>query len=205
MRRGGGRLGQRCAVNGVVLDLLECCGEVVRVAADLCAALIRAVLARARDRHLDECRRNRRDDRRCDEPDDTAVVVVIAGTPTAEDRRPLGDARGIGDDGRHRRRDGRDEDIAVLDVRELMSEHARDFIVVERSHQSRRDSNRRVRRVASRRERVRRILVDDVDARHRKPRPPREFLHEPVELGCALTVDLLRVIHAEHHAVGEPV
>ena len=93
----------------------------------------------------------------------------------------------------------------MLDVRELMSEHARDLVVVEHTHQSRRDRNCRIRRVSSRRKRVWRILIDDVDARHRKPRTSREFLHEAVELGCTLTVNLLRIIHAEHHAVGEPV
>ena len=40
------RFWEWCAVHGIVLDLFECRCEVVRVAADLRAALIRTVLAR---------------------------------------------------------------------------------------------------------------------------------------------------------------
>ena len=198
------RLRKRCAVHGIVLDLFECRCEVVRVAADLCATLIRAVLARARDRHLDERRRNRGDDRRCDHSDDAAAVVV-ARASCAEDRRKLGNVCRIRDDGRHRRGDGRNEDVTMLDVRQLMPEHARDLVVVEDAHQPRRNGDSRMGRIAPRRECVRRVLVDDVDARHRESRIPREFLDQAVELRCTRTVDLLCIIHAQHHAVGEPV
>ena len=93
----------------------------------------------------------------------------------------------------------------MLYVRELMTEYARDFVVVERTHESRRHSDRRVRGIAPRRECVRRILVDDVDARHWEPCTLRKLLNESIELRSTRTIHLACMIHAEHHTIGEPV
>ena len=191
-------------MHGIVLDLLECRGKIVRIAADLRAALVRAILARTRDRHLDERRCNRRNDCRRDEADDAAAVIVTRAA-SAEDRRPLGNVCSVGNNGRHRRRNGRDQNIAVLHVRELMTEHARDLIVVERAHKPRCHSDCCIRRIAPRRKSIRCILIDHVDTRHRKLRTPCEFFNQSIELGRAFAINLLRIVHTQYHAVGEPV
>ena len=93
----------------------------------------------------------------------------------------------------------------MLDMRELVPEHARNLVVIECAHQPRCHGDCCIGGVAPRRKGIRCILVNDVDARHWKPRTSREFLHKAVKFRRALTVNLLCIIHAEHHAVREPV
>jgi len=60
-------------------------------------------------------------------------------------------------------------------------------------------------RAAAGREGVRLVLVDDVDPRHRQAGALGELLDDAVELGRLVRSDLLRVGHAQDHAVAVPV
>jgi hypothetical protein len=62
-----------------------------------------------------------------------------------------------------------------------------------------------VRRIAAGSEGIRLRLVDQIHARHRQLRPPRQLPDHIVKIGQAGFIDFLRVVHAQHHLVGKPV
>src|SRR3954449_8384025 len=55
----------------------------------------------------------------------------VVGTAAAEQRGEHRQVREVGDDGRHRAGDGADEDVAVVDVRELVGQHRAQLAAVE--------------------------------------------------------------------------
>ena len=48
-------------------------------------------------------------------------------------------------------------------------------------------------------------FVDQIDARHGQSGALRQFVHDVVELRCTRRIDFLRLVHAQHDLVGEPV
>ena len=110
------------------LEGLERIGERLAVADQGGAGGIREVLALPRDGQLQDHRRDRRDDDRRQRAEHAERVVAVVGA-AAEDHPELQD---VGD-GRDRRGDHRgdraDEDVAVLDVGELVREHGADLIL----------------------------------------------------------------------------
>ena len=77
--------------------------------------------------------------------------------------------------------DGAQQDVAVVDVRQLVGDHAFELDPVHLLEQARGHRDRRVLGVAPGGEGVRRRVVDDVDARLREPAGDAQALDEVVE------------------------
>ena len=100
------------------LDLAQRADESVRTAGNRRAAGVGVELAGARDRRLNQHRRNRRQDDRRDQRERVgALAVVAAVAAAAEEHR---EARNHHDRGGQRRRHRADQDVAMLDVRQLV-------------------------------------------------------------------------------------
>ena len=111
------------------------------------------------------------------------VVVVAAAAPAGpehEAQEEVGEQR---DDPDHRDRERHHEDVVVADVAQLVREHAFELDPVHLLEQPGGDRDRRVLRVAAGRERVRRGIVDDVEARLRQPARDAQPLDEVVIAG----------------------
>ena len=104
-----------------------------------------------------------------------------------------------------RRGDGHGERVAVLHVRQLVGQDARQLLLGEHAEEARGRRDRGVLRVAAGGEGVRLCAVDDVDARHRHGRPSRELLDDGVKARRGGAVRRLRPVHGQHHLVGVPV
>ena len=103
---------------GVTLHFRQRIGERVRVAADLGAAAVGLEFARARNRHLDQHRRDRRQNHH-DQPDDRIGALAVAAP--AEQKAELGDG---GDRPGHGGGYGGNQDVAMLHMRQLVRHHA---------------------------------------------------------------------------------
>ena len=178
----------------VVPQLLERGDQPRRIARQQHARHVGLVLTPAADRQL----HHRRDDRRAapaGEPEDredraerTGVVVVVAvaasAAPEHEAEEEVGQQR---DDADHRHREGHHERVVVLDVAQLVGEHAFELDPVHLLEQPGGHRDRRVLRVASGGERVGRGVVDHVEPRLRKPGRDAEPLDEVVVAGVRLS------------------
>ncbi|MNN35823.1 hypothetical protein D3C81_1496870 [compost metagenome] len=184
----------------IAVDLVQRAGQRLRVAADLGTAAVGLELARTRDRHLDQRGRQRRQDRHCDAGDGIGAVAVLVAA--AEEHRHVGQRR---DRAGHGRGDGRGQDVAMAHVRQLMRHHAAQLALGQHAQDAGGRRHRGVFRVAAGGEGVRRVFIDQVDARHRQVGALRQLLHHAVELRRGTGVDFLRVVHAQDHLVREPV
>jgi len=95
--------------------------------------------------------------------------------------------------------------VAILHVRELVRQNALELFLVEDPHDALGHGHDRVLRVATGRERVRRLARDQVDARHRDAGARGQTVHDRVESGRRRLLDWLRPISGEHHLVREPI
>ena len=128
-------------------------------------------LAAAADRRLHHLGDDRGEDQQgeADERQRVAPAVVVAVAArrarrsTTSSGSPMSVSSAIGADQRDGER--RHEDVVVADVRQLVGEDAFELDAVHLLEQPGRDRDRRVLRVASGGERVRRRVVDDVDPR----------------------------------------
>jgi hypothetical protein len=123
----------------------------------------------------------------------------------AEEQRELEDVRDRRDRPGHHRRDRRNEDVAVLDVRELVREHAPDLVGRQVLQQPLRHRDRSVLRVPAGREGVRLLGRDQEQPRPRDPRPLREVLHDPLELRHRAGLERLCPARLQREPVREPV
>ena len=105
----------------------------------------------------------------------------------------------------HGHRQGRHEDVVVLDVAELVGEDPFELDSVHLLEQPCRYSDGGVLWVPARRECVRGDVVDDVDPRHRQARGDRQPLDEVVEALVLLRVRRLGAADRERDGVGLPV
>ena len=100
-----------------------------RVAGEHRAGLVGLVLAGPADRELDEPGGDRAEDRDQQRADGVALAVVAAAA--AQERQEVRQLGQEHDHGRQRRSHRRDEDVAVVDVRQLVPEHAAQLALVE--------------------------------------------------------------------------
>ena len=91
------------------------------VAQELGAGRVGHVLALPRDGDLDDHRRDRRQDDRGERPDQAERAVVVVAAEEQRELEEVGDGRDRAGD---HRGDARDEDVAVLDVGDLVREDA---------------------------------------------------------------------------------
>src|SRR5680860_876492 len=140
-----------------LLEAQQGAGQRLGVAADRRAAGVGRVLALARDRELDDARGDRRqqDHRQRGDQAERRVVVV------AEPEHHVGE---VGDRGADRRGDRLDQDVAVLDVRQLVREDAAQLVIGEQVEDPARHRHRGVLRVAAGGEGVGLVLRDHVEA-----------------------------------------
>ena len=101
--------------------------------------------------------------------------------------------------------DGGDEDVAVLHMRQLMRHHAAQLALAERPQDAGGGGHGGMLRVAAGGKSVGCVFIDQVDAWHGQIGLLRQLLHHAVKLRRAAGVHLLRVVHAQHHLVREPV
>ena len=169
------------------------------------ALVIRAVLARARDRELDEHRRDGQQDDPEDHADHAELArVTVVAIAAAEPERPLGELREVGDRASDGRDDGHDERVAVLHVTEFVREDRGELSLVGDLGDAACHRDDGVLRIAARREGVRRRLVDNVDARLRHIRDLRDVTDDAVQLRRLLWRDRLRARERQRDAVAEP-
>ena len=109
------------------------------------------------------------------------------------------DRRSEDDDGRL------DRDVAVPDVRELVREHALELGRRTGRHEAGADRERRARGAASRRERARQAVGDEIEPRLHDPGARREPLDRRVEERRLRDRQLARADHPEHDPVERPV
>ena len=95
------------------VQLSERAGKRQGVPGHLCAAFVGPILSRARHSHLDQHRRDRRDDHHDDKPKDIATALFVAVAIAAEDHRPLRHLRQITDRAGQGRRDRAHENIGA--------------------------------------------------------------------------------------------
>ena len=130
----------------VVAELLERGDEPGRVAGELHAGHVGEGLAPAAHRRLHGPTDERRQDQQgeADEGEDdrepaaaAAVVAVVAVAAHAEPHEPDPDVGGDRDDPHHGDGEGGHEDVVVLDVAELVGEHALELDAVQLLEQTR--------------------------------------------------------------------
>ena len=124
----------------------------------------------AADRHLDQHRGERGEDH-SDERRRSGRADCARGRRRAEEEAELRQHRDGAGDGR---RDGHGQRVAVLDVGQLVRDHAGDLVAVEQAHQAGGDRDRGVLRVAAGGEGVRLVAADEIDLGHRQPGVRRE-------------------------------
>ena len=188
--------GTRRAVASIFLQRVHQAG---RRAGNRGAAGVGGELARPRDRGLDQHRGERREDDRREQGDGVRAAVVAVARAAEEHRKPRDHHDRRGD----RRGNRADQDVAMLDVRELVGDDAFQLLLVEDPHDAFGRGDRRVVRVAAGRKGVGRVLRNDVDPRHRQAAALREVGGDPVERMAG--ADLFRAVHREDDLVREPV
>ncbi len=93
----------------------------------------------------------------------------------------------------------------VLDMRQLVRDHAGEFFTVQHLQQAGRHRHRGVMGIAPGRERVGLRIIHQIDLRHRQLRAARKLGHHPEQFRRAALIDLLGTVHRQHHAVRVPV
>src|SRR5581483_10967933 len=159
----------------IVAQLLERGDQARRVAGELDAGEVGERLAPAADGELHQLRDERREDQQ-QEPED------------GEGHRERGD-----------------EDVVVLDVAQLVSDHAFELEAVHLVEQAGRHRDRRVLRVSAGGERVRGRVVDHVHPRLRKPGRDAQALDDVVQPCVLHRVGRPRPAQCERDRVGLPV
>ena len=192
-RRPGGRV-----------DLLERLRQTMGTPCNSRAPLVGGELARARDRRLDdECGEGCQDGGGQKDEHVAAAPVLIHPTNPPEDEPPPRNRGEHHDGGGDRGRDRACEDVAVLHVRQLMTDHAFELRVAEESQDPVGRGHRGVFRTASRREGVGGVGRDHVNLGHRQACPLGEPLDQTVQ--PVLRPHRLGLIHRQYDSIREPV
>src|SRR5436309_248527 len=186
-------------------EIMQTDGGYVPVACDARAGGVRLELARARDGHLHEQGRDRREDRQQDHRDRVRPPLVVVPASSAEHRGPLGHVREVGDRAGERCGDGRDQHVAVLHVRELVGQHALELFLVQDPHDSLGHRHDGVLWVTAGGKGVRRLARDQVDPRHRDAGACGQAMDDCVESRCGGLVDGFGTVRGQHDLVREPV
>ena len=203
----------RCDVAGArsygmaSLQLQERARQRVRVAAQLRARGVRAVLTRAAHRQLQQRGRDGRHQQQAQvgqRPGQAAALVIVTPAEHAA-AEPEEHLRRVADDARERRRHRADERVPVVHVAQLVRQHALQLAPVQDVHDARRHRDGRVARVAARGERVRLRRGQEVDLRLRHARARGQPLHHLMQPRRLLIRQRLRAVDGQRDAVAEPV
>ncbi len=151
-----------------LVELGKGAGQGERRAGQLGTGTVRFELAGPADRHPDDQGDDGGDDdrRQTDDGGERVVPAAASASHPAPERHPGEERQGDADGGCNRA----DEDVAVLDVGQLMGENTLELLVVEGFDDARGHRHRGVFRVSPRSKGIRLFGVDEVDVRHRHPR-----------------------------------
>ena len=197
-----GRVGFRRLVDPPLLVLFQPQqrgSEAARIAGDLGADAVGLVFAGAADGHLHDHRRDGREDDQQDRADRAEGVVPLVAAP---EHHP--ELRQHPDRARQRCRDGHDERVAVLDMRQFMRDHAGNLALAHHVEQAGIHRDRPFLRVATGGEGVGLVLMDHIERGHRKAGARCEGSRHLVKPRRILRPDGLGVVHPQHHAVAVP-
>ena len=187
--------GTRCATASILRSALT---RPMRRTGDRRSGRVGRELTRPRNRRLDQSGRERRQDHHEQQRRGVRALAMVAAA-AEEHRKP----RRHHDRRRDRRGHRADENVAVFHVRELVSDHAIEFVRAEGLQDPLGGGHRGMLRIASGRKRVGRAVGNDVHARHRQSRALAEPRDGRVQrVPCP---DLLRAVHAEDDLVREEV
>src|SRR3970040_701349 len=98
-----------------------------------------------------------------------STFPVIGTSATTEHECPLCHVRQHADGARNGCCDSPDQNVPMLDMRQLVSNHTTQLVLRQHSEDSRTYCNRRMVRITASRKCVRLSRGDDIDLRHRKP------------------------------------
>lgn len=202
--RGGAR-NLRHRSNGFA-DFFESAGKAFRIAGEPYRGRVGKILAIAANRHLHHLRHNRRENRRENHNRKVHERELTAAAPSRASpatELPHSAAKNefanYHDRADERRGDAHYQDVAVINVRKFVREHAFELLAVHARQKAGRDADRGVPLVPARRESVRRFLVHHVNARYvRQPggeAQPFDGVHEVWKLGF---VNFTSAHHAQH-------
>ncbi|ELP44322.1 putative protein-tyrosine phosphatase [Mycobacterium avium subsp. paratuberculosis S5] len=168
-----------------------------RVAGQHRARLVGLVFARPGHRQPHHGGRDRAQQRNQQQRKGILAVAVVA----AEHAGEHGHVGQRGDHRRHRAGDARDQDVAVVDVGQLVSQHGAQLTLVEDAQDAGGAADRGVARVAAGGKRVGRVGVADVEPGHRLVRGGGQLAHDPVHRRRLQLGDRLRVHGAQRQLV----
>ena len=201
MRRGRIALGIHIGdLLGTAGDLLQRRGERQRPFADLGTLAVSLVFARPADRHLHQAGGERPENEQGERAEHADIVVVVA--PATEEHAEIGQHGDGAGDGSG---DGHQQRVVVLDMAELVREHAGKLLLVHGAKQAGGDGDGGILRITPGGKRVRLRVVHDIDPRHRQPGRCRKLAHQCVQLGRRAFVDRARAVHRQHHLVRVPI
>ena len=191
----GARIGDGLRITG---DLLQRRGQPQGIAGDPGALPVGGVFPGAGYGHLHQHGGKRGENHHQQSSDEAQRIVAV--TPAEEHGEVGQHGNGAGDG----RRNGHDEGVAVLDVRQLVGDDPGQLFAGQQPHQPGGDGHRRMLRIAPGGEGVGLIGMHDVDLGHGQPGARRQLAHQRVELRRGSLVHRLGAIHAQYHLVGVP-
>ncbi len=186
---------------GADLELAEGRGEGEGVAGEAGAGGVGLVLAGAAHGELDEGGRDGAEQHDHDHADDPGALVVVGAADGDEPSEVDKEHHHRGQRARHRR----DQDVAVVDVAELVADDAAQLALVEQAQNPVRAADGGIARVAPGGEGVRRLRGRDVQPGHRLTRGRRELADHAIELRCLEFADGPGPHRAQGELVAVPV
>ena len=182
-------------------NLQQCICQSVRVAAQLAAGLVSHILAGAGYSHLNQHSCQRCQNHHKNTGNRVAAFAVLV-TAASEEHAPLSNR---GNRACHRSSNRAYQNIAVLNVAQLMAKHACQLFLRQHICQRRIYSNSSMLRVTACSESVRYRAVDNINLRHRKVGLLRQLLHNAIQLRSRASVYLLSVVMRQHQLITVPI
>ncbi len=170
----------------IILDFLQGISQIIRIAANFTAIMVGLILTRTADGHLNQHSGNRCQNNHCQSGNRVAAILVIRVAKEGQKLCRVGDNRC------HHSRNRSRQDIAILNMGELMGQDARELIVVQHIHDSRSNSHGCMVRIAARGKSIWHIAVDDANLRHGEVGISGQFLHQLEKLRSIFPGDFLR-------------
>lgn len=195
------RLGRERQLPGAGLQFAQGRGQGQRIARELGARGVRLVLAGAADGELDHPGRDRPEDHDQQHAQEAGALVVVGA---AYGNQP-GEVDEEHHDGGQGARDGGDEDVAVVDMAQLMADDAAQLAFVEQLEDAVGAADRGVAGVAAGGEGVGRLGRGEVQARHGPAGRRGELADHAVELWRLELADRAGAHGAQGELVAVPV
>ena len=174
------------------------------VAREFSGCRVRDVLSRTRHRHLHQ-RRHNRCDKRHQQTSTSRRLFVIVGRPHSKQGRELNRVSRITHDRAEHRRDCGDQDVSVLNVSNLVSDHATQFSRTQQTQDPLSHRHHAMLRIPSRRKSIRVCLRNHADARLRDIRCGGQLRDHSMQLGSLLFRDFLSSVHRQNQPIREVV